>query len=111
MRRAAAAVVSAAADVASSSLRRRRDVHVEQRRGFAAAAAAAADAAVSLLELTRLERPTKREFLAFRAANPEVPCVMRGAVADLGWKLSEWSPKDLRDKFGDVEVPLEVGCC
>lgn len=70
------------------------------RRDFAAAA--------SRLELTRLERPTPSEFLDLRRRSPGVPFLITGALDDLGWAMSRWSPKDLRDRFGDVEVPLEV---
>ena len=89
--------------VASSSWMHARVISRFEGRTFAASAAAA-----SLLELTRLERPTRREFSDFRAKSPSVPFLVGGALAELGWKLSEWSPKDLRDRFGDVEVPLEV---
>jgi hypothetical protein len=78
---------------------------ITTRRGFAAAAAAAA---ASVLELARLHKPTRREFLKFRREQPGCPFVIFGALDDLGWKLSQWTPKDVRDRFGDVEVPLEV---
>ena len=100
--------------VASASSLRVHVARLIERQTFAtsaAAASAAAAAAVSPLELTRLERPTMTEFSEFRAKNPSVPFLVSGALDGLGWKLSEWSPKDLRDRFGDVEVPLEVRVC
>lgn len=86
-----------------ASLLRAHVVRLVNPRHFFAAAGA------SLLELPRLDKPTEREFLAFRRENPGVPFLLGGGALDeLGWKLSNWSPKDIRDRFGDVEVPLEV---
>ena len=60
----------------------------------------------SLLSLSNLRSCHNPSSLAGNA-HPARPVAIRGAMQE-GWPAADWTPRDLLERCGDREVPLEV---